>query len=139
MPCFISYFSFYAYIKGSSYAASLILEIDISFSGVELVLGTGVKSADVKRKTLLTTTGETISYKYLIIATGARVLKQIFQFECSYLKESFYLVISHACRVFRKQMKETLAVSLIFLVAFFFIGIYLSKFNIISLKIHENY
>ncbi|CAI8612311.1 unnamed protein product [Vicia faba] len=43
--------------------------------GVELVLGTGVKSADVKRKTLLTTTGETISYKFLIIATGARALK----------------------------------------------------------------
>lgn len=43
--------------------------------GVELVLGTGVKSADVKRKTLLTTTGETISYKILIVATGARALK----------------------------------------------------------------
>ncbi|MCH98623.1 putative monodehydroascorbate reductase cytoplasmic-like, partial [Trifolium medium] len=42
---------------------------------VELVLGTGVKSADVKRKTLLTTTGETISYKILIVATGARALK----------------------------------------------------------------
>ncbi|KAG4915061.1 hypothetical protein JHK87_052618 [Glycine soja] len=43
--------------------------------GIELVLGTGVKSADVKRKTLLTTTGETISYKILIVATGARALK----------------------------------------------------------------
>lgn len=43
--------------------------------GIELVLGTRVKSADVRRKTLLTATGETISYKILIIATGARVLK----------------------------------------------------------------
>ncbi|KAL8138145.1 hypothetical protein V2J09_004146 [Rumex salicifolius] len=43
--------------------------------GIELVLGTRVKSADVKRKTLLTATGETISYKTLIIATGARALK----------------------------------------------------------------
>lgn len=42
--------------------------------GIEVVLGTWVKSADVKRKTLLTATGETISYKFLIIATGARVL-----------------------------------------------------------------
>lgn len=43
--------------------------------GIELVLGTRVKSADVKRKTLLTVAGETISYKILIIATGARALK----------------------------------------------------------------
>ncbi|XVF14087.1 hypothetical protein REPUB_Repub09cG0026900 [Reevesia pubescens] len=43
--------------------------------GIELVLGTRVKSADVRRKTLLTATGETISYKILIIATGARALK----------------------------------------------------------------
>ncbi|XP_008795921.1 monodehydroascorbate reductase 2, peroxisomal [Phoenix dactylifera] len=43
--------------------------------GIELVLGTKVKSADVRRKTLLTATGETISYKILIIATGARALK----------------------------------------------------------------
>lgn len=43
--------------------------------GIELVLGTRVKSADVKRKTLLTATGETISYKILIIATGARALR----------------------------------------------------------------
>ncbi|KAI3452443.1 hypothetical protein Pfo_009107 [Paulownia fortunei] len=43
--------------------------------GIELILGTRVKSADVRRKTLLTATGETISYKYLIVATGARVLK----------------------------------------------------------------
>lgn len=49
------------------------------FPGIELVLGTGVKSADVRRKTLLTATGETISYKILIIATGARVLKLIFR------------------------------------------------------------
>ncbi|XP_051119353.1 monodehydroascorbate reductase 4, peroxisomal [Andrographis paniculata] len=43
--------------------------------GIELILGTWVKSADVRRKTLLTATGETISYKYLIVATGARALK----------------------------------------------------------------
>lgn len=49
------------------------------FVGIELVLGTRVKSADVRRKTLLTATGETISYKILIIATGARVLKLILQ------------------------------------------------------------
>ncbi|XP_056699407.1 monodehydroascorbate reductase 4, peroxisomal isoform X2 [Spinacia oleracea] len=43
--------------------------------GIELVLGTRVKSVDVKRKTLLTATGETISYKILVVATGARALK----------------------------------------------------------------
>lgn len=43
--------------------------------GIELILGTRVKSADVKRKTLITANGETISYKFLIIATGARALK----------------------------------------------------------------
>ncbi|KAG7559020.1 FAD/NAD(P)-binding domain [Arabidopsis thaliana x Arabidopsis arenosa] len=43
--------------------------------GIELVLGTRVKSVDVRRKTLLSSTGETISYKFLIIATGARPLK----------------------------------------------------------------
>ncbi|CAL9092955.1 monodehydroascorbate reductase 2, peroxisomal-like [Musa acuminata AAA Group] len=43
--------------------------------GIELVLGTRVKSADVRRKTLITATGETISYEILIIATGARALK----------------------------------------------------------------
>ncbi|XP_020706077.1 monodehydroascorbate reductase 4, peroxisomal isoform X2 [Dendrobium catenatum] len=43
--------------------------------GIELILGTQVKSADVNRKTLTTATGETISYKTLIIATGARALK----------------------------------------------------------------
>ncbi|KAB1209161.1 putative monodehydroascorbate reductase, cytoplasmic isoform 2 [Morella rubra] len=42
---------------------------------IELVLGTQVKSADVKRKTLLTAAGETISYKILIVATGAQALK----------------------------------------------------------------
>uniref|UniRef100_A0A0C9QM80 monodehydroascorbate reductase (NADH) n=1 Tax=Wollemia nobilis TaxID=56998 RepID=A0A0C9QM80_9CONI len=43
--------------------------------GIELVLGTQVKSADVKHKTLLTASGETITYKILIIATGAQVLR----------------------------------------------------------------
>ncbi|CAI9111200.1 OLC1v1011370C5 [Oldenlandia corymbosa var. corymbosa] len=43
--------------------------------GIELILGTRVKSADVRRKTLMTATGETISYKFLIVATGARALK----------------------------------------------------------------
>ncbi|KAK8619093.1 hypothetical protein V6N13_133060 [Hibiscus sabdariffa] len=43
--------------------------------GIELVLGTRVKSVDVRRKKLLTATGETISYKILLIATGARALK----------------------------------------------------------------
>ncbi|CAK7328103.1 unnamed protein product [Dovyalis caffra] len=43
--------------------------------GIELVLGTRVKSVDVRRKTLLTAVGETISYNILIIATGARALK----------------------------------------------------------------
>ncbi len=45
--------------------------------GIELVLGTRVKSADVRRKTLLTAAGETISYKILLVATGARVLQLI--------------------------------------------------------------
>ncbi|KAL8043862.1 hypothetical protein ABFX02_08G010600 [Erythranthe guttata] len=43
--------------------------------GIELFLGTRVISADVTRKTLLIATGETIIYKYLIVATGARALK----------------------------------------------------------------
>ncbi|KAM1544347.1 hypothetical protein ACFX10_044822 [Malus domestica] len=43
--------------------------------GIELVIGTQVKSVDVRRKTLLAGSGETISYKVLIIATGARALK----------------------------------------------------------------
>lgn len=37
-----------------------------------------MKSADVRRNTLTTTTGETISYRFLIIATGARVLDLTF-------------------------------------------------------------
>ncbi|XP_037447968.1 monodehydroascorbate reductase 1, peroxisomal-like [Triticum dicoccoides] len=40
--------------------------------GIELVLATRVISADVRRKTLLTDSGETIGYKTLIVATGAR-------------------------------------------------------------------
>uniref|UniRef100_A0A1D1Y777 monodehydroascorbate reductase (NADH) n=1 Tax=Anthurium amnicola TaxID=1678845 RepID=A0A1D1Y777_9ARAE len=43
--------------------------------GIELLLGTCVNSADFKRKTLHTASGETISYKILIVATGARALK----------------------------------------------------------------
>ncbi|GAA0186117.1 hypothetical protein Leryth_019948 [Lithospermum erythrorhizon] len=43
--------------------------------GIELILGTRVKSADVKQKTLVTSAGETISYNILIVATGARALK----------------------------------------------------------------
>ncbi|XP_025824428.1 monodehydroascorbate reductase 1, peroxisomal-like [Panicum hallii] len=43
--------------------------------GVELILGTKIISADVRWKTLLASTGETISYKTLIVATGARALK----------------------------------------------------------------
>lgn len=48
--------------------------LDSFLIGIELVLGTRVKSADIRRKTLLTVAGETISYMILIIATGARVL-----------------------------------------------------------------
>ncbi|XP_022989904.1 monodehydroascorbate reductase 4, peroxisomal-like isoform X2 [Cucurbita maxima] len=44
-------------------------------ASIELVLGTRVISADVRRRTLLTAAGETISYKILIVATGARALK----------------------------------------------------------------
>ncbi|KAL0792651.1 hypothetical protein Bca101_064028 [Brassica carinata] len=43
--------------------------------GIELLLGTRVMSVDLKRMTLVSSTGETISYKFLIIATGARALK----------------------------------------------------------------
>ncbi|EAZ20347.1 monodehydroascorbate reductase (NADH) 1, peroxisomal [Oryza sativa Japonica Group] len=43
--------------------------------GIVLVLGTRVISADVRQKTLLTSSGETISYKTLIVATGARAVK----------------------------------------------------------------
>lgn len=62
----------------------LIVRIWVFFLGIELVLGTRVKCADVRRKTLLTATGETISYNILIIATGARVFHLTFiliQFE----------------------------------------------------------
>ncbi|KAH6778420.1 monodehydroascorbate reductase 4 [Perilla frutescens var. frutescens] len=43
--------------------------------GIELILGTRVQSADVKRKMLLTAKGETINYKYLIVVTGSRAIK----------------------------------------------------------------
>lgn len=43
--------------------------------GIELVLSTRIKSVDVRMKTLLSGAGETITFKTLIIATGARVLK----------------------------------------------------------------
>ncbi|CAD6249787.1 unnamed protein product [Miscanthus lutarioriparius] len=43
--------------------------------GIELILGTKVISVDVRRKTLFTSAGETISYATLIVATGARALK----------------------------------------------------------------
>ena len=49
-------------------------------SGIELILGTRVEYADVRRKTLITSIGETITYKFLIIATGARVLKLIIKY-----------------------------------------------------------
>jgi hypothetical protein len=44
-----------------------------TWAGIELILGTKVISVDVRRKTLDTSTGETISYERLIVATGARV------------------------------------------------------------------
>ncbi|KAF0934904.1 hypothetical protein E2562_028900 [Oryza meyeriana var. granulata] len=43
--------------------------------GIVLVLGTRVVAADVRGKTLLTSSGETISYKTLIVATGAQAMK----------------------------------------------------------------
>ncbi|TKW41155.1 hypothetical protein SEVIR_1G295300v4 [Setaria viridis] len=43
--------------------------------GIELILGTKVISADVRRKTLVTSIEETINYKTLIVATGARASK----------------------------------------------------------------
>lgn len=63
--------------------------------GIELVLGTRVKSADVRRKTLLTATGETITYKILIVATGARVsnLSLVFSIVAPY-----FVVYYHALR-----------------------------------------
>jgi NADH dehydrogenase FAD-containing subunit len=49
-----------------------------------------VISADVRRKTLLTATGETISYKTLIIATGARVLDLfVLLFSSNYFRFKF--------------------------------------------------
>lgn len=54
------------------------------FIGIELVLGTRVKSVDVRRKTILTGSGETITYKILLIATGARVLKLILHFSFTF-------------------------------------------------------
>ncbi|KAI7749979.1 hypothetical protein M8C21_007317 [Ambrosia artemisiifolia] len=50
---------------------SLIIRVLLSI----LILGTRVISTDTRLKTLLTATGETITYKFLIIATGARALK----------------------------------------------------------------
>jgi NADPH-dependent 2,4-dienoyl-CoA reductase/sulfur reductase-like enzyme len=44
-----------------------------TWAGIELILGTKVISVDVRRKTLDTSAGETISYERLIVATGARV------------------------------------------------------------------
>ncbi|KAL2634352.1 hypothetical protein R1flu_005831 [Riccia fluitans] len=43
--------------------------------GIELILDTRVVAADVKNRTLRTASQETIAYKILIIATGARVLR----------------------------------------------------------------
>ncbi|KAG6557145.1 hypothetical protein Mapa_001072 [Marchantia paleacea] len=43
--------------------------------GIELILDTRVVAADVKGRTLRTASQETIAYKTLIIATGARVLR----------------------------------------------------------------
>lgn len=52
-----------------------------------------MKSADVRRKTLLTAMGETISYKFLIVATGARVMKLIIHFLTSLLAFKFQMSI----------------------------------------------
>ncbi|GAQ86404.1 monodehydroascorbate reductase [Klebsormidium nitens] len=43
--------------------------------GIELLLNTRVTSADVKKRALTTQSGETITYKTMIVATGARVLR----------------------------------------------------------------
>ncbi|KAL3693480.1 hypothetical protein R1sor_007131 [Riccia sorocarpa] len=43
--------------------------------GIELILDTRVVAADVKNRTLRTASQETVAYKILIIATGARVLR----------------------------------------------------------------
>jgi hypothetical protein len=111
------------------------LQLLFPFSGVELVLGTGVKSADVKRKTLLTTTGETISYKILIVATGARVLKQILKFKFPCLKESVYLVILHPCRAFQKTDERSFGSFLDISCCFLLLTCVIQY---LALKIHEN-
>lgn len=78
----------------------------------------------MKRKTLLTTTGETISYKILIVATGARVLKQISSrislheiINLPPLKGMHAMVLKS-----KKQMKEAVAIFYVFIIFFFFIG-----------------
>ncbi|CAM8898324.1 unnamed protein product [Rhodiola kirilowii] len=43
--------------------------------GIEILLGTLVESADVEQKTLLTDAGETIRFRILLVATGAKALK----------------------------------------------------------------
>ena len=57
----------------SSNPSSLWIVCITTLLGIELILGMKIISADVRRKTLLTSGGETISYKTLIVATGARV------------------------------------------------------------------
>ena len=57
----------------SSNPSSLWIVCITTLLGIELILGMKIISADVRRKTLLTSSGETISYKTLIVATGARV------------------------------------------------------------------
>uniref|UniRef100_A0A0E0K471 monodehydroascorbate reductase (NADH) n=1 Tax=Oryza punctata TaxID=4537 RepID=A0A0E0K471_ORYPU len=55
--------------------ASVLTMSYLPKNGIILVLGTRVVAADVRRKTLLTSSGENISYKTLIVATGARAVK----------------------------------------------------------------
>uniref|UniRef100_A0A7N0UNN3 monodehydroascorbate reductase (NADH) n=1 Tax=Kalanchoe fedtschenkoi TaxID=63787 RepID=A0A7N0UNN3_KALFE len=43
--------------------------------GIEMILGTHVDSVDVEQKMLLTNAGESISYRILLVATGAQALK----------------------------------------------------------------
>ena len=57
----------------SSNPSSLWMVCITTLLGIELILGMRIISADVRRKTSLTSGGETISYKTLIVATGARV------------------------------------------------------------------
>lgn len=42
-------------------------------AGIDYKLKTDIKSVDVGKKTLTSTSGETFSYEKLIVATGARV------------------------------------------------------------------